>query len=261
MSTRTLRLSADELAYSFAQSGRADLAQGILQSTTDAELAAEDVLQRLLAAGHVLLARKLLSIAEDATPLLADDLRWVVNVLVAAPFSLRYTMATVEAQFVLTYHAFASGVVEHTIDQGVVHSITEHMQPREAVNGGVEFFRIAGLQNPLASQGEIAKKLLDEAQASDDVDAARKLLAGATLPSQLYDRLAEDLVHTTYRGTVLRIEYGPKGEPTSDRGLLLLGGVERLWILKPFQRPAGDFVTVIPGSEAIFRREVASLMK
>lgn len=261
MTGRMLRLSADELAYTLAQSGRPDIGQGILQNASDFELSAEDVMQRMLAAGHSLLARELLQIDAEAKPVLTDNLQWLAHVLTNTPFSLRYTLATTEASFSLNYHAINGSVVEHSIEQGVIHVISEHDQPRVAVDGGVGFFKIAGLQNAFGSQGEIMKSLLDEAQQESDVTMIRKLLERAPLTSQMREQLAADLAQTKYRGSVLRVEYGPQGEPTADRGLLLLHGPERLWILKPSQRPSGVSVTVIPGSEAVFRREVAALMK
>lgn len=260
MSNRTFRLSVDELAYILAQSGRPDLGQGVLQSASDTELSAEDVLQRMLAAGHSLIARNLLSINEDATPVLTEDIRWLVQVLVSAPFSIRYTMATAEAQFQLTYHSLDGGVVEHAVELGIVHVITEYTQPDAAIDGGVEFFQITNLQSSVDSQGEVAKELLDQALSGMDIKTIQKILSKGTLASQVRDHLAEDIAQTVYRGTVLRIEYGPNGEPIADRGFLLLRGEKRFWILKPLQRPNGAFVTIIPGSESLFRREVAALM-
>ena len=89
MTGRMLRLSVDELAYTLAQFGRPDIGQGILQSSSGSELAAEDVMQRMLAAGHSLLARNLLQIDAEANPTLADDLQWLARVLTDASFSLR----------------------------------------------------------------------------------------------------------------------------------------------------------------------------
>lgn len=261
MSSRTLRLSGDELAYTLAQSGRPDLGQGVLQGMSDVPLAAEDAVQRMLAAGHGLMARQLLQINAEATPVLADELQWIAGVLTQAPFSLRYSQTTAAATFNLTYHAANGGVVEHLVDQGVIHIFTEYEQSRAAVDGGVTFFQIAGLHSEIGSQGDIAKALLDQVQQEQDVATIQKLLAQATLTAPLREQFAEDLAQTSYRGSVMRIEYGPNGEPVSDRGLLLLGGPARLWLLKPHQRPTGTVLTLIPGSESVLRREVAALMK
>ncbi|MEI8164727.1 MAG: hypothetical protein WCG26_00035 [Chloroflexales bacterium] len=261
MSSRTLRLSGDELAYTLAQFGRPDIGHGVLQGMSDVPLAAEDAVQRILAAGHGLMARQLLQINAEATPVLADDLQWIAGVLVQAPFSLRYSLTNAEATFNLTYHAANGGVVEHVVDQGVVHIFTQHEQPRAAVDGGLTFFQIAGLHSEIGSQGEITKALLDQAQEEQEVAAIQKILAQATLTAPLREQFAEDLAQTSYRGSVMRVEYGPNGEPVADRGLLLLGGPARLWILKPNQRPTGTVLTLIPGSESVFRREVSALMK
>lgn len=261
MSNRILRLSGDELAYTLAQSGRPDLGQGVLRSQSDIPLSSEDAMQRMLAAGHTLLARQFLQIDAEAKPVLADDLQWLSRVLTGAPFSLRHTRTTPEAAFNLTYHAMNGGVVEHVIEQGVVHIFTEHEQARAAVDGGVTFFQIAGLQNSSGAQAEIPKPLLDQAQQANDGAVIKKLFEQTTLPSLLREQLAEDFAQASYRGSVLRVEYGPQGEPVANRGLLLLRGQERLWILKPHQRPNGVFITVLPGSEETFRREVSALMK
>lgn len=261
MSNRIIRLSGNELAFTLAQAGRPDLGQGILQGMTDVPLSSEDAMQRLLAAGHSLLARQLLSIDAEAHPVLGEDLTWLAGVLTGAPFSLRYTLTTAEAVYTLTYHRTATGVVEHLIEQGVVHVFTAHEGTEAAVDGGATFYHLDESQPSLAGEGTLTQQLLEEAQGARDAAQIRAALGRSALPPELREALAEDLAQGGERGTVLRIEFGPGGELSAERGLLILRATTRLWMLRPQQGPGGAIITVISGAPEMFRREVAALLK
>jgi len=257
---RTLQLSVEEVAFTLAQAGRPDLARGVLRGYTDADLSAENVVQRMLAASHSLLARQLLRVDEQARPVLGGDLEWMSQVFAATPFSLRYTMASSETAATLNYHAVNGSFVEHAIQQGVVHILHEHEVLEAAIKGGLDFFGIAGYQSPFAGEFELPQAFLDQVQQEGDQGLGHNLLNTAIVDESFRRAFAEDFAQPAYRGSVLRIEYGAGGEPVSDHGLLLLRGAERLWFLKPFRRDEESMVTLLPASAATFRREVAALM-
>jgi hypothetical protein len=62
------------------------------------------------------------------------------------------------------------------------------------------------------------------------------------------------------QGSALRVEYGEDNVPKSDEGLLTLRGPERLWLLRPFDRDGERYVTLLPGTEEVFRQEVSAIL-
>jgi hypothetical protein len=86
-------------------------------------------------------------------------------------------------------------------------------------------------------------------------------LEQAGAPQETRKLFIEDLHESRYRGSILRVEYDTNNTPRSDRGLLVLRGIERLWLLRTFQQNDKAFVTVLPGTESIFRQEVSELLR
>ncbi len=256
---RVFRLSVEELAYILAESGHPETAQSLLQESFSTELAAEDVMQRLLAAGHSLMARELLLFDSNLKPTLSEDARWLARVLLDVPFSIRYTFAVPEGQKNLTYHFIDGKIVEHRVEFGVVHALSEYADSQIVIDSGISFFQIEQEPPFNAAEGELAQTLLSQAQTGADLAQIRQALAQSALPASTQEMLAQDFANARYRGSALRIEYRA-GEAVSDFGFLLLRGPERLWLLKPVQRPEGAVVIVMPGSIATFQREVAALM-
>ena len=63
---------------------------------------------------------------------------------------------------------FRSGIFEHRLEQGVVHSITELEDAAAVVQGGLNFFEMAQLPTFSFPPLDVPGSLLDEIKDADD---------------------------------------------------------------------------------------------
>ncbi len=244
-----LRLSVEELALMLTYIGQDELARDMLAVQLGTELTGTEVRARIVSAGHSLMARGLLQVGADGHVALAEPLLHVARILSHADYSLRYTRTTPEDAFALTYHFVDSSILEHEIEQGVLHRLSDVQNPSAAINGGLDFFGVDRAQPFECLPVEIPSDVLNEVTDEEDVSIILQRLEASGVPTETRTLLAEDLQGTEYRGTALRIEYGEGLAPRTDRGLLLLQGSVRLWLLLPGERDGGQrYVRVSPAT-------------
>ncbi len=260
MTQNSFRLSVEELALAFSQIGNPNLGQELL----GAQLAIQDpaeIRARLLSAGHSLLARGWLGIDSQGHFYLDDALARIARVLAHADFSLRFSRAARGIEFELTLHFGERGIFAHQLEQGVVHVITELADPAEATATGLRFFELTDAMAFTIPPVEIANAMLEQLKDMDDAAGIAERLANAGVPTAVAALLAPDLARASYRGSILRIEYTAANAPVSERGVLVLRGAERLWLMRPFQRAQATFLTLAPGTTENLTSEIYALLK
>ncbi len=259
MSTMEFALSVEELAVSLNLIGEARMGHGLMVAQLGA-MGREEARARLLAAGHTLLARRLLTVGEQGEITLAPTLEQTVRALANAAFSIRFSRAYRDAELALVYH-FANGfVVAQWLEGGVVHRIAEVEGAETVVEGGMGFFQVAKATPFTCPPLEVPYERLSEVKGESDLMIIRRQVAEMGLEGTAGEMLTEDLSKAEYRGTILRVEYGEDRTPYSDRGILVLRGPERLWLFRILPREGEPSVLILPGAEETFRREVRRLV-
>ena len=252
-------LSVEEVALAMSLVGQPEVAHNLMMAQLG-EMKQEEARARLLTAGHSLMARGWLTMDAQGAMHLADAMARVTRVLSHADFSIRYSRSHRNADLSLSFHFEEDGIFAHRVEQGVVHHITE-VQDADAVTQGVlAFFEMAQVRPFTCPLTEIPDGLLDDIKNEEDVSSILRQLEEAGVPEETRTLLAKDLSGAQYRGSILRVEYGEDNVPRSDRGLLVLRGSDRLWLLRPLIGEGEPSVTLLAGTEQVFRQEVATLL-
>jgi hypothetical protein len=252
-------LSVEEVALAMSMVGQPEVAHDLMLAQLGT-MKQEEARVRLLTAGHSLMAQGWLTMDAQGAMHLADPLARVARVLSRADFSIRYSRSHREADLSLSFHFGERGIFAHRIEQGVLHHVTEVQDTDAVIQDGLVFFEMAQVQPFVCSSDEIPVGLLDEVKDEKDVASILHRLEATDVPEETRMLLAEDLHRAQYRGSILRVEYGEDNVPRSDRGLLVLRGPERLWLLRQLPGKSKPSVTPLPGTERSFRQEVAVLL-
>jgi hypothetical protein len=260
MDSVTVRLTVEELALVFAQLGQPELGKDVIEMQLGTALSRDQVHARLMSAGNSLMASNLLGIAEDETVVIAEPLLRCARALARADFTVRYSRSTLDSEALLSYHFCEGAVFEHYLERGIVHSVTEFDQPEVVVTRGLEFFQVAQDQIFTTPPVELPGAVLEEIKDATDVAQVIERLAQAGIPESVRPLLAEDIVGVRFRGSVLRVEYNYASMPRADRGLLVLQGPQRMWLLRPFVRGEMQLVSLLAGTAQTFCSEVAALL-
>jgi len=260
MQKQGFALSVEELALGFSLLDEAQKAHDLMVAQLG-EMTPEEARARLLAASHGLLARGLLSIGEEGKIHLEPSLERMVRALIAPTFSLQYSRAYRDAKFVLAYHFTNGLVLAHWLEGGVVHRIIEVEKREAVVEGGMDFFNVAGAASFRCPPTEIPYDVMGQIKDEDDPAIVLRRLAEGGVEKTTREMLAEDVERTEYRGSILRVEYDEDKPSRSDQGLLVLRGRERLWLFRVAQKGDKPFVVILPGTEEVFRKEVEALIE
>ncbi len=252
-------LSVEELALAMSMVDRPEVAHDLMVAQLGA-MKQEEARTRLLTAGHSLMARGWLTMDVQGTMHLADPLARVARVLSRADFSIRYSRSHRNVDLSLSFHFGEDGIFAHRMEQGVVHHIIEVQDADAVIQGGLAFFEMTEVHPFTCPSAEILNSLLDKIKDEKNTSSILQHLQEAGVPEETRTLLAEDLRGVQYRGSILRVEYGEDNIPRSDRGLLVLRGPERLWLLRPLIGEGEPSVTLLPGTEQVFRRQVAALL-
>jgi hypothetical protein len=257
MEVTTIRLSTEELALILAQMGHVEASKGLIATQLGLEASPAQMQARMLTAAHGLLASGWLDLDKDGNLVIDPELQRIAGVLTEAKLSIRYSRAEQAGERFVTYHITESGVFEHFVEYGIVHAITELPHIDAILDGGVDFLEVAETLPFAAPSFEVPFAVLSEINDERDVGAITQRLQRSGVPPAAAPLLAEDVAGEQYRGSALRVEYNHDAQPFSDHGLLLLRGPQRLWLM----RQAPQSVTLLPGTEEAFRREVAALVQ
>lgn len=263
MNPSLTRLSVDEVAFALTQIGEAELAQSFLLMHQGSPLTQSEVRARLVAAGHSLLAREGLFVSEEGILSLDAAVAHVATMLTHAAFSLHCSLSYELADMGSTFYFRGSDVLEHWLEQGVVHQfeiVDEHAAVLKRI---AHFFAPAGLpllpaDNP---SGHLPLDLVEQLAREQDAAMIASQLSEAGLSTDLVGPLAEDLATTIARGAVVRVDYERGAPPRSQSALLVLQGQERLWLLRPLAPlTPGGLVELLRGSAHTFTLTIAQLL-
>jgi hypothetical protein len=251
-------VSIEELAMIMNVAGYPDKAYHLMVSQLG-DMSKEEARIRLMTAGHSLLARKYLSIDTNGNTTLMDPVARIAWILSGADLSIRYSRSYRNADFALAFHFGEDQIYAHRVEQGVVHHIAKVDSKDSVIQGGVDFFGFAEIQSFTCPPAKISQQLLEEVKDDPSPVVIERRLASAGVPDETRSLLVEDLSHTQYRGSIMQVQYGEDNVPQADEGLLVLSGPERLWLLRPLFQNDERYVTLLPGTEEVFRQEVSAL--
>jgi len=260
MEEAVFSLGVEEVALAMSVVDRPEVAHNLILAQLG-EMDRQEVRARLLTAGHSLMARGWLSMGAEGTMHLSDPLARIAHVLTDATFSVRYSRSYESADYSLTFHFGENGIFSHSVEQGVVHSIAEVEGAGAVIEGGLSFFEVSE-SSPFACEPvEVPSDLLDKVKGKKDLSSILLQLEEAGVVEETRALLAEHVQGTRYRGGIMRVEYDEESAPYSNNGLLVLRGPERLWLLRLNIKDGEDSVTLLPGTEEVFREEVAALLQ
>jgi len=259
----TYQVSVEELALALSIQGKPEAASGLLQATFGT-LTPDDQRGRLLAAGASLAARSLLAVQDTEKPMLDPGFCRLVAPLLAPRFSIKYDKATSATLDTVACHfAREDGlVVEQTVRQGVVHTLTEIDAPT-LIEHALRIFSIPAGAPTQAKRVRMPRAVFDDARsrAALQPTTAESLFHEAGLPAKAALELVEDLANNKYQGSVMRIDYDKEGQPVSDRGFLTLQSRRRAWILAVSVKEDEATISPYPATAESFRREVEGLLR
>lgn len=262
MGSLSYRLSVEELAFALGMLGGAEGASGFLRTVLGDRSQAE-LEGRLMAACHSLIARDLLKFdLQTQSKELDGNLAALVGILLQSDFSIRCSRSTVNGELLCTYFFRGRDTVEHRIVQEIISSVRLLRPPQAAAASSLDFFGLAkGTAGTTGPVGTIPVSLLEqlrEQAASAREDHLTPPLMAAGISAPLADRLAEDLLATEYRGSVIRID-NRNGQMVSNKGFLILKGHERYWLLEILEQQE-PLVRVFRGSASQYRHLYADLL-
>jgi hypothetical protein len=259
MDNGTVRLSVEELALVLTNQGLQSVAENLVVAQLGA-MHREEYRARLIAAAHALMARGWLELTTGGEFMIAESIARLGRVVTHPDFSIRYSRSNRDQEFNQTYHFLQGEIFAHTLEQGVVHVI-DPINDRDAIaRGGLEFFHTAHAPAFSSQAIDIPNSAMSAIKDLDDAVAIAQRLADLGLDQEARARFAEDVAHTQFRGSVMRIEYGADNSAVSNRGFFILRGAERLWLLRPFQRDQEAWLSLLPGTSENIQQEIRGLL-
>lgn len=258
MNTIDLRLSVEEVAFILSTIDQPDMAHNLMIAQLG-DMEQIEARARLLAAGHSLLARAWVNIDESGQVSLSEPIERLAQILTCADFSIRYDRAYRPFELTLTFHFRDASIFSQSIEDGVIHHITEVQGETEVLRQGLTFFAVEDV-NVDCPVAEIPYSVLEQIKDEEDLSIILSTLKKWGVPENTGQLFAEDLQNVQYRGSVMRVEYEDDNRPRSDEGLLVLRGPDRLWFLRPFIQEEKDYLKIFPASIARFYKEVAAIL-
>jgi hypothetical protein len=241
--------------------GKPESGKEILVAQLGADLTQEDVHARLMASSHALMARSWLSIDSEGTVIIDQELLRAVRIITEPTFSLRYSYSTPEIDMLSTYHFHDGAIFEHFLEYGLVHNLVELSSPNDVIQKGIDFFQLSTLPTFHCSDAVVPNELMNSVKDEENRATVERKLEQAGVPDDTRPLLTEDIHASLYRGSILRIEYGADNTARADRGVLVLRGQQRLWLMFPLDQQDPPHVRIFPGTEAAFQEEVATLLE
>lgn len=256
----SIRLSLEELAFILSDIGEPLSAKQLLQTHLGSQLDRDEASTRLIAAGSGMIARGYVEVDKNGVATLSRQLQLIGTLIAHPDFSLRMHHSTPAIELMMTYHFGQNLVVEHHVEHGVVHVITNQTGKDEVVNKALEFFEVIHASQFNCPEVEFPHKLLDSLKDEKDQKPVYHAFTDAGLPEEVGQLLAGDITNTRYRGACMRVDYDKNNMPVSDRGFLLLCGPERLWLMIPHQKNGESYLQTLPGDEERISKEILALM-
>jgi hypothetical protein len=255
-----LRLGIEDLAFALSAVDESKAAHDLMLAQLGS-MSSSEARARLMAAGHSLMARELLTMDDGSKVQLQQPLAEVARVLTHADFMIRYSRAYRDAEFVFSFYFTGGAILAHTIEKGVVHHIYTVDDFQNIVREAFEFFELDDTASFPSPEIEVPYEVFRYIKGSEVPSHILEELAAADVPQETRELLAEDLLVTRFRGSILRVEGLRRDDPASDEGILVLRGAERLWLFPTHQKAGEVFVTLKSGSQQNFREEIERLVR
>ncbi|MGB9777452.1 MAG: hypothetical protein ACPLYD_13675 [Anaerolineae bacterium] len=250
-------LTLEELALVFSIIGKPEAGQNLMAAQLG-EMSEAEARARLLTAGHSLLARGWMVLSDEG-PTLNEDLARAAHLLTRADFSIRYSRATPDAEFNLAYHFGKDAILEHRLEQGVVHRLNEIPDAATVIKSGLVFFGLPQAEPFQCPPATLLYSLLNGLKDLDDPAQIDQRLQEAGIAEETRPLLVEDLARPQYRGSALRVQYDARGNLFSEEGFLLLHGPRRLWLIT-LSGPDRATATLMPATIQAFSQQVTALL-
>lgn len=233
-----VRLGIEEVALAMSILGHPDVAKALF-ITTFGDLSPDDEEGRLLAAGHSLMARGLLSVANGESKLDADFAKFM-DILIGPTSILQFSLRSGEDEEALTYFFKGAARVEQRVDQGVVYNFRSIQNTSEIFESTRQLFGVTqAVTEPTEIHPEVKvpMSLLDKARdpSINTPGALTRMFEQANVPSTLSRMLAQDFLATRGRGTAMLVE-NRQGQLVSDHGFLVMKSAERTWLFPLFEQ-------------------------
>lgn len=259
--TEEYRLSVDEVAFAIAQVGDPNLARHLLLSQAGDSLTAEAIEGRLMAAGHSLLARHLIDVDEASTVQVTTPFADAIQPLIKADFSIYVSSSNGRTELAQTYHFAGERIVRQVIDREIVYELASYPSADVVIDDCLNavFARDAGLFDVEASR--LPASVLDDLQQTADPSEVERILTAAGMPADARSLFAEDFQKVVARGSVIRVDFPAAPDvPTSNEGILVLRGPDRLWLMRIVQEGDSAALLVAPGSAEDMSSEIKRII-
>lgn len=262
--TYNLSLSVDELALCFSLINSPTQGRAIL-SETYGQLTESEIQERLIAASHSLLARRIAEITSEATVKLSAEIEWLLYPL------LRYYrviqvmitdsegLPTITNIHLGTNHKFTA----HRVEQGVVHALWHGDEA--ALCPLIEEWLSPWKEMPMSLAQEIQSKeqkialsRLAELQSLSVKDAQRALVSDG-ISTPVASELAIDGTHSLKRGSIVFIDTSPENVANLDTnragpGILWITGEKITWIFAFEEVHDAAVGKIVIGSQGAFHK-------
>ncbi len=261
MKHNVVALSIEELAYAMGVLGGADAATGYLLGILG-QRPRQEVEGRLLAAAHGLVARSYLDFdATTGSSWLTDQLAEMIKPVARNDYTLRMSRISGGREEIATLYVSGEGLVLHQLHQSVVSHLLQVPDLASAQEQCLIFFDLSN-DSELSTQSlaKIPADLVDDLRRNDQaqpVEVAISELVSHGLRVEQAAKLANDLRNHDGRGSIARLET-QGDEVVSQRGMLVLKGVQRSWLFNILPAESGA-LEVFSGSPVVFGKLFTAL--
>jgi hypothetical protein len=254
-----LRLGFEELVVAIGIAGYQDNANKLLSINLDTTNVDENR-GRLFAATHSLISKELVVLEKD-TPRLQEDFRYLIEIINNYDFSVRLNLNVNKLENILAFYYLKSKIIQQEILPGSVYQFSWVTEPDQIIQQGLDFLKINECNDFDCPESEIQQSVLEEAKkkAATQPETILEYFKNNDIPDETARLLNDDFIHTSFRGSVMRVEKRD-GKIISDRGFLVMVHKPRAWLFPIFLKDNVPYVNIIPGTEASFKKEAFALL-
>lgn len=258
----TFSLSVEELALCFSMINLPSLGQEFLRSV-GSKLDPQQTEQRLIAAGHSLVAHELAKINPGGTTVLDAGIELAL-LPIARPDLVIQTIRTANKEHELQsiyYNSSRKLFTAQQVTGGVIHHFT---------HGGIDqlpkyltgIFDGFGSGDPLEYKGEsIDSEILGAIGANIQNEVKiQDLLNSSKLSPSLKDKLAKDILSNHLRGTIVFMEKNQENKSTRVSSCMLLSGDENHWLFRYDQEPNSNGIRIFKAGKDSLQKAIDEII-
>jgi hypothetical protein len=210
----------------------------------------------LAVSGHSLLARGLAWIGADDCYDIEPLLVRAARILTESDFMIQCNRSAGEEMTSVSFHFGLGGLLKHAARDGVVHELELMPDAERAARVVADFYGATPGTRPTLPAFRLAQASVEEIRDSEDSAFVAERLSRARVPDESARALTEDLVGSVHRGSIVRVDHRPDGTSVAEHRLFMVGGAERLWLLRPDIAPEENSMDFVQGSHETLRREL-----